>query len=293
MFDYRLKVFYTVAQRLSFTKAAFDLYISQPAVTRHIRELETQLKTKLFSRSGAGVQLTESGKILLSYAEKSNALSRDLEFSLAAVENRTAGKLRLAASTTIAQYILPEIMARFKERYPSIFIELLSGNSQDVEQLLRNGSIDAGLVEGEAKSALIDYTFFRPDEIVLTCRTENPLAATISAVEDIANLTFVVRENGSGTQEFIQSELKKAGFNPADLSVAIRLGSTEGTKNYLLHSDSFAFLPVSSLIHELRNGQLQIVDLVNFSIKRNFQVVTLKGEQSELITLFQKFLGHN
>ncbi|MGA9213677.1 LysR substrate-binding domain-containing protein [Kaistella sp.] len=293
MFDYRLKVFYTVANRLSFTKAANELNISQPAVTKHIKEIENQLNTKLFDRKGTTIQLTESGKILFIYAEKSRQLYRDLEFAISQLNKQEKGKLKIGASTTIAQYILPEILAKFNSYYKEINIELVTHNSEDISTLLKNGQIDLGIVEGESKSSYFDYLKFKRDEIVLVCKADHPLVNKNLKIKDLYDIGLIVREQGSGTQEFIQNQLKKSGIDAQKLNIIMQLGSSESIKNYLLHSEAMAFLSISTILQELKNNQLSVIDIKNFCIERDFNFITLKGEQSELIHLFMKFISYN
>ena len=113
MFDFRLQVFQAVAKRLNFTKAAPELYITQPAVTRHIHELERHFKIKLFDRNGSRIVLTQAGDILLQHTEKLFAVYRNMEFEMNSLSLQHSGRLRLGASTTIAQYILPPVLAAF------------------------------------------------------------------------------------------------------------------------------------------------------------------------------------
>ena len=293
MFDYRLKVFYTVASRLSFTKAAGELSISQPAVTKHIKEIENHLNTKLFNRNGTTIQLTESGKTLLRYADKIRNLYRDLEFDISQLNKKQKGKLKIGASTTIAQYILPEILAKFKANYKEIAIELVTHNTEDISNLLKNGQIDLGIVEGESRSSYFDYEIFKPDEIVLVCKADHPWANKTLKLKDLYTIDLVSREQGSGTQEFIENQLKKNKIDLKSLNIVMNLGSSESIKNYLLHSDAMAFVSVSTVLEELKNNQLSVTDIKNFSIERNFHFITLKGEQSELIHLFLKFVRYN
>lgn len=293
MFDYRLKVFSIVANRLSFTKAANELNISQPAVTKHIKEIENQLNTKLFNRNGTTIQLTESGKILLVYAEKVRNLYRDLEFGLSQLNKQEKGKLKIGASTTIAQYILPEILAKFNSYYKDINIELVTHNSEDISTLLKNGQIDLGIVEGESKSSYFNYEIFKPDEIVLVCKATHPLVQKNFKLKDLYDVDLIVREQGSGTQEFIQNQLKKSGIDVQKLKIIMQLGSSESLKNYLVHSDAMTFLSINTVLQELKNNQLSVIDIKNFSIERDFNFITLKGEQSELINLFIKFISYN
>ena len=293
MFDYRLKVFYTVANRLSFTKAANELNISQPAVTKHIKEIENQLNTKLFDRKGTTIQLTESGKILFIYAEKNRQLFRDLEFAISQLNKQEKGKLKIGASTTIAQYILPEILAKFNSYYKDINIELVTHNSEDISTLLKKGQIDLGIVEGESKSSYFDYQKFKQDEIVLVCKADHPLVDKNFKMKDLYDIDLIVREQGSGTQEFIQNQLKKSGIEVQKLNIIMQLGSSESIKNYLLHSEAMAFLSIITILPELKNNQFSVIDIKNFRIERDFNFITLKGEQSELIHLFMKFISYN
>lgn len=293
MFDYRLKVFYTVANRLSFTKAANELNISQPAVTKHIKEIENQLNTKLFNRNGTTIQITESGKILMTYAEKIRNLSRDLDFDISQLNKEQKGKLKIGASTTIAHYILPEILAKFNSYYKDINIELIIRNSEDISTLLKNEKIDLGIVEGESQSSYFNYEIFKPDEIVLVCKADHPLVNKNFKLKDLYTIDLVSREQGSGTQEFIRNQLKKKAIDLKQLNIVMNLGSSESIKNYLLHSEAMAFVSISTVVQELKNNQLSVIDIKNFSIDRNFHFITLKGEQSEVINLFLKFINHN
>src|ERR1700712_5237641 len=136
IFDFRLKVFYTVAQRLSFTKAAGELFIPHPAITKHIKELEQQLNVQLFLRNGSNIVLTTAGKVLLQYAEKIFQTYTELETELAQLNKMEAGTLHIGASTTVAQTILPKILALFKKPYPEITFNFIQGNTDHISQLV-------------------------------------------------------------------------------------------------------------------------------------------------------------
>ena len=291
MFDYRLKVFHTVASRSSFTKASEELNISQPAVTKHIKEIENQLNTKLFDRKGTTIQLTQSGKVLFEYAERVRNIFRDLEFEINQINQQHKGKLIIGASTTVAQYILPEILAKFNSYYKDIKIELVTHNTEIISDLLKEGKIDLGIIEGESQSNYFDYQIFKADEIVLVAKTNHSLANKTLTLKDLYNLELIFREQGSGSLEFIQNRLKEKGISLDQLNIVMQLGSSESIKNYLLHSNSLAFLSISTVLNELKNNQLSIIDIKNFSIERNFHYILPKGEQSELIRLFLKFMN--
>ena len=137
--DFRLKVFYSVATNLSFTKASHELFISQPAISKHIRELEQRFETPLFERNGNKIQLTRAGELLLSHAQSLLAAYRQLNFEMNLLTNHFSGELRLGASTTISQYVLPPLLAKFMKKFPDIKLSLLHGNSNDIERALTEG----------------------------------------------------------------------------------------------------------------------------------------------------------
>lgn len=161
--DFRLKVFHSVATNLSFTKASKELFISQPAISKHIHELEVQYKTPLFDRVGSHIGLTHAGELLLSHTKQLLAAYRQMDFEMNLLTDNFAGELRLGASTTISQYVLPPVLASFIKKFPEIKVSLLNGNSRDIEQVLREGKITLGLVEGTAHQSTLHYTLSRPE----------------------------------------------------------------------------------------------------------------------------------
>lgn len=148
MIDTRLKVFRSVATLLSFTKAANELFISQPAISKHIQELEKEYGVQLFDRIGNRIQLTRAGQLMLDHACKIIDAYQNLDFDMKKLTEKSGGELRIGASTTISQYVLPELIAEFRKHYPDIRLTLLSGNSHEIEDALAAGRIDLGMVEG-------------------------------------------------------------------------------------------------------------------------------------------------
>lgn len=293
MSDFRLEVFYTVAKRLSFTKAAAELFITQPAVTKHIHELEDQYKAKLFERKGNHINLTEAGQLLLLHAEKVFELYRSVEFDINALSKRREGLLRLGASTTIAQYIVAPLLAKFRNKFPDVQLSLITGNTEQVEKALLAKEIEMGIIEGYSKNPEISYHEFLKDEIVLVCSSKHPLANKTSLKPaDLKNIRFVLREQGSGTLEVIEHALKQAGINHSELPAEIRLGNTESIKSYLLNAPCMAFLSVHAVVDELKRGELKIIDVENLSIERSFYLISLQGKITGLADLFFNFTRH-
>ncbi len=290
MSDFRLEVFYAVAKRLSFTKAAAELFITQPAVTKHIHELEERYKSKLFERRGNRISLTDAGELLVRHAEKVFELYRTVEFEINALSQRREGLLRLGASTTIAQYVVAPLLAKFRSRYPDVQLSLVTGNTEQVEKALLAKEIESGIIEGFSKNPEISYQEFLKDEIVLVSGSSHPLAGRNSIKpEELKNIGFVLREQGSGTLEVIAHALKKAGINHSDLKVDIRLGNTESIKSYLLNSSSMAFLSVHAIVDELKRGELKVIDVETLSIGRSFYLISMQGKITGLAELFFHF----
>ncbi|MDH2206721.1 LysR substrate-binding domain-containing protein [Empedobacter sp. GD03644] len=290
MFDFRLKVFDTVAKRLNFTKAANELNITQPAVTKHIKEIELNLNIKLFERNGTKIKLTKAGEILLKYTEEIFSVYQKIEFEIGQLQEKQKGILRLGASTTIAQYVLPPILAEFRKRFPEIQLSLVIQNSERIEELLGNHKIDVGLIEAQIKNRTFHYFPFMKDEIVLVSRQNHSISTKNNIkLDDLKNIPLVFREPGSGTLETIDLALKSKNIKLNELNIEIQLGSTESIKSYVLHSDALAFLSIQSILQELKNQTLTIIDIKNLVIERNFNFIIPEGEQSKLVNLFIDF----
>lgn len=294
VFDFRLKVFQTVADNLSFTKAAKVLLISQPAVTRHINELERQLGVRLFKRLGSSIVPTPEGVLLQSHARKIFAQYRSFHEELGRMQNTGCGTLMLGASTSISQYVLPAILAKFKKRYPHILIQLFSENSEVIEQMLLDEKIDFGLIEGNSNQVQIHYERFVNDEIVLVAGVENKILKKQEVtLTELVKIPLVLREHGSGTLDVIEDALNKKGLSMNELNVEMRIGSTEGIKQYVKNSCAAAFVSVHSIGRELTTNELMIVDVIGLEILRTFQFISLHGEPTRLSSLFKSFALSN
>ncbi|WEK33517.1 MAG: LysR family transcriptional regulator [Candidatus Pseudobacter hemicellulosilyticus] len=292
MFDFRLKVFYVVARRLNFTKAAAELFITQPAVSKHIHEIEVFYQTKLFERNGTRISLTNAGSLLLKHTEELLNIYRKIEFNLAALSKNVKGSLKIGASTTVAQYYLPPYLASFKQRFPDVSIQLIAHNTEIIENMLAENKIDLGIVEGQSRRQHLKYTSLIKDELVLCASTNNPLVKKSSiSLAELKKLPMLVREAGSGSLEVIIAALKKAGLPFAQLKKDMELESIESIKSYLLNSHSVAFLSVHSILKELRAGELKIIDVKGLDIQRHFYFITQQGDAHYLQEIFLRHLS--
>ncbi len=291
MFDFRLQVFYTVAKRLNFTKAAAELFITQPAVTKHIRELEQHFKTSLFERSGnKKIVLTAAGEILLQYAETLAGTYRELEFDMNLLVKQHTGVLRIGGSTTVSQYVIAPILAKFHRKFKDVQVSLITANTEQIEQALLNKEIDLGIIEGISKNPQIRYQPFINDELVLVTGTNNKYLKKDSLKPDeLKNYPLLMREHGSGTLDVIAHALKPYHIKLADLKIEMQLGGTESIKAYLLHSNCLAFLSVHSILKELRNNECRIIDIKGLAILRPFYFIQPHGQPASIAELFMRF----
>ncbi|MDD2524762.1 MAG: LysR substrate-binding domain-containing protein [Bacteroidales bacterium] len=292
--DFRLKVFNTVVNYQSFSKAAIELCITQPAVTKHISELEKQIGSPLFIRHGSKISITPQGEILHRYAQRILGLYRDLNNEFASEKALCNGEIRIGASTTISQYILPVILAKFKSRYPLIAVELISGNSREIERLAAEREIDLGLIEGNSNIATLHYDTFIKDEIVLVTSVANNRSCKDEiSCKELSQLPFVFRENGSGTLDVIDAALQEKGIQRRDLHIQLYLDSSESIKRYLLQSATYAFISIAAVTDELKDNKLRIVDVADLEISRDFRFVSLHGSYGKLIEMFRTFCLSN
>lgn len=285
--DFRLKVFYTVANRLSFTKASNELFITQPAVSKHIQELEEYYKIKLFNRNSSKITLTVAGEVLLKHTKNIFEVYRDIDFDMSTLISQRSGLLRIGASTTISQYIIPPLLARFHQKLQNIKVSLLNGNTEQIENALLQQEIEIGIVEGQSKNKSIKYTEFLKDELVLVCKSSNPLVNLNEVTQEaLKEMRFLMREQGSGTLEVIEFALKPFNIKVSEIQIEMQLGSTESIKSYLMNSDCVAFISIHAIQKELQNNELAILDITDLTIERFFYIITLQGKTDSLSDLF-------
>ncbi len=263
MADRRLQVFQTVARLLSFTKAAEELHMTQPAVTFQVRQLEEQYNTRLFDRTHNRISLTEAGRkvyesaihIFEHYAEMDNAV-RELTGDV-------GGVLILGASSTIAEYMLPVLLGDFKKEYPDVSIRLKVSNSDGIVSQVENNTIDLGVVEAPVNNKNLVVEECRTDELVLIVPPAHELATRENVCpKELINYPFICREEGSGTREvMLESMSADGGGSAADLNVVMELGSLEAIKGAVEAGMGISVLSSATIIKELKLGTLVAVKL--------------------------------
>jgi DNA-binding transcriptional LysR family regulator len=286
MLDYSHEVFFEVATNLSFSKAADILYISQPAITKHIQSLEKHYKVSLFERKGNSVSLTSEGKILLEYVVKGRELQRQLGFDITKQKNlqQAKGSLTLGTSTTISLYVIPPVFSAFHRQYPNIELTLVNRNSENILKALLNHEIDLAITEGRNTITSVKYQFFLTDEVIPVCSAKSDLVKKKNITpDDLKSIPVALRERGSGTLSAVTEALQKCKLSIADLQHKIVLGGTEALKNFLLDDVCLGFLPLRSVARQLKNGELVRLHIAGLQIHRAFYFMQRRGSEADRI----------
>ena len=289
MSDFRLKVFQSVAKNLSFTKASQELFVSQPAITKHIQELEACYQARLFDRQGNKISLTEAGKLLLEHSERILDAYKRLEYEMHLLHGDYIGELKLGASTTIAQYVLPPLLGNFIRKFPQVNLSLLNGNSREIETALQEHRIDLGLVEGIFRLPNLKYTTFLDDELVAIVHAQSKLSLPDEITpEDLQHIPLVLRERGSGTLDVFERAL----LQHSSLNVLMYLGSTESIKLFLENTDCMGIVSIRSIYKELASGNFRVVEIKEMQMLREFCFVHQQGQEGGLPQVFMQFAMH-
>ncbi len=289
--DINLQVFRSVAHHLSFTKASKELFMSQPAISKHIQKLEAHYHVRLFNRYGNRISLTSAGQLLLRHSDKLVADYQRLDFEMNQLHQRVSGEIRIGASTTISQYELPKMLADFLENYPHTHVSVVSGNSRDIETAIIQGKIDVGMIEGTVRQPHLKYAVMMKDELVAIVKPSHILASKDSIMlNELCQQPLVLREMGSGTLDVFEQELKKHQLTIADMNVQINLGSTESIKRFILHSNCMGIVSIRAVDKELLRGELKVIEIDDLTLIRDFVFVEKQGETSPLVNIFKRFI---
>ena len=271
-----LAIFYAVLQHQSISLGAENLHISQPAVSKQLKEFEASLHTKLFDRHAKGVRPTEAAVLLGEYARRIFALEAEAELALSELQGLKRGHLKIGASLTIGNYLLPEILARFHARYPGVEVNVELDNTVVIQRKLLEGSLDLGFTEGYVEIGELDSEVFAVDELVPVAPPGHPiLASSQVTLEQLCREEFVVREHGSGTREVIERALFERGFTQHSL---VSFADIEAVKRAVAAGIGIGIISGHAIATELEQGKLLRVTVSDFSLHRPLHLVTLHGK---------------
>ncbi len=290
MADRRLQVFHAVAKNLSFTKAAEALYMTQPAVTFQIKQLEEQLNTRLFDRGHGRITLTPAGEIALEYAERILALSDEMETRLGEMTGLMRGPLLVGASTTIAEFMLPRVLGEFNSLYPQVRARLMVANSETIGNRIAEHTLDIGLIESPVKQPGLQCEICCDDELQVICTPDYPLAKFDEIdPKSLLEYEFISREPGSGTREVTDSYLRAAGVDPDKLKRLMELGSPEALKGVVGTGLGFAIVSRATFDKERQLGSLVAVPLRPRLIRTLSLVYPKEKFRSRVVNTFVEF----
>lgn len=291
MADRRLQVFHAVAKHLSFTKAAEAVFMTQPAVTFQVRQLEEQFNTRLFDRAQGRITLTPAGQIAFEYAERILNLSAELETRMKEMSGEVGGPLLIGASTTIAEYLLPQMLGEFKARYPAVVPRLFVANSEAVQERVAERGLDLGFIEGDSRQPSLASHVCCEDELQLVCAPSHALARQAVIVpSSLTEHAYISREPGSGTRQVIDRFLEQAGLALDSLQVVMEASSPEALKGLVATGLGFTIMSRAAVVKEVRLGALVAIPLSPRLI-RNLSVVYPKERiHSRLVNAFIGFV---
>lgn len=257
MSDRRLEVFYTVARLLSFTKAAEELDMTQPAVTFQIRQIEEQYKARLFDRTHNRIVLTDAGRRAFQYAERIFELYAEMENSLQSVVGSVSGTLRIAAGAAAAQYTIMRLISEFQKKHPSVHVQLAIRSASRVVAMVENSDVDVGIIEDVVSSKHLKTELYMNEAWQIITSPSHPILRDgVITPDRLKTLSWIMMEEGASNREIVASYLSSLGLNIQDLKVVMEIGSLEAIKGAIEASNLIAILPSSAVEKELRLGDL-------------------------------------
>ncbi|MEX3856445.1 LysR family transcriptional regulator [Paraburkholderia sp. BR10923] len=271
-----LAAFRAVAETGSVTAAAARLHVSQPALTREIRELEERLGVPLFDRMPRGMQPTEAGRLLLEYAAQIFRLADAAEDAVSEFAGLKRGQLAMASSRTIGAYLLPELMDRFRDLYPGVTVQLAVSNTEQVKHAVLSQQCQLGLVEGPYDTEAFDALACGRDQIIAVAGAAHPYARRRKLhAADLAKAELVLREIGSGTREVVARAYAANGLT---LAPSLTIGSPEAIKRLLRIGRAVSWVPRLSVIDELASGTLVELPVIDVNVERQLNMLWRKGQ---------------
>ena len=277
--NFRLKVFRAVAEHLNFRKAAEQLFLTQPAVTLQIKALEKDLGARLFDRGPRGISLTRQGSVLLDYANKVAILVSQAEREVGTSDGQVWGDLPLGVSTTIAQYILPRLLGAFLDEHPRVEISLHSGNTGEIVQLLLEGKVSVGLIEGPSRDSGVRTEPFMEDELVLI--TPRSFESDHLSRGQFVASSLLMREQGSGSRRVVETALENGGFKLKSFKKVMELDSTEAIKSAVEAGLGVGFVSRWAISKELELGTLKEAQVNGVRVTRHFTLIWRSGPEPQ------------
>ena len=255
-----LKSFLKVAEEENITRAAYALFLTQPAVTQHIRTLEKELGVSLFDRTGRGVQLTPEGNALREYAKRGLSILDEGKQVIADLRAGAAGRLSLGAGVTTSIFNLPKWLNIFHEEFPKVDVVVLTGRSAEIIEHIMDREVDLGFVTSPTDHPNLCTVGLYDEEIVLVSPPGHPLTGRVVSPDELSNAPLIMFPPGAGFREFLDRTLPEAGFHA---SIKMQTDSVEAIKSFVAVGLGLSFLPSSAVEAEIEAGILARVEIEN------------------------------
>ncbi|TFJ92428.1 LysR family transcriptional regulator [Lentibacillus salicampi] len=266
-----LRTFVTVADQQNFTKAATKLRISQPSVSLHIKNLEEEFQTELFIRRPKKLTITPTGEMLYDRAKQILAVYEQTRQDILEHHQAVKGALKVGASFTIGEYIVPSLFMQMREKFPDLDLDLDIGNTAEVVQSVRRLNVDIGLIEGQTNDPELQIEPFMEDELFVVASASHPLAEKEEVeINDLHQETWIAREEGSGTRKYLDHVLRSNGLQSKSM---ITISSNQGVKESVIHGMGLSVLSKSVVERNVKHNDLAIITIKGHSFKRQFSCV--------------------
>ena len=284
-----LKTFIAVVDFKNFTRAGESINLSQPSVSTHIKNLESYFNTQLINRSikQKNIVITESGYLLYKKAKEILHMIDSTKAELRSLDGHVKGHLRIGASLTIGEYLLPKFLSKFSTKYPGIEFELIIENTHHICSKIKNFTLDIGLIEGTTPSSDFNQNYFLEDKMVIACSKNSDILNGTFSIDKLQNKNWIVREEGSGTRDYIDMFLTTNKIVPNNLMV---LGSNYAIKEAVKNNLGITIISSYVTAPAVENNELETIELEK-SYTRPFSYILPKNINTSHITnLFIKEL---
>ncbi len=288
-----LETFCRVADLKSFSKAADDLFVTQPTVSGHILSLEQSLSLRLFDRTSREVRLTKSGEAFHEYASKILSLRKDLMNALSEFSQGIRGELSLGTSTIPGEYLLPRLIGDFKKKHPSFVISLKIADTKEVIQYVLQDQVEFGVIGAKLNHPSLHYEAYDEDEIIVVAPADHPLTRKKRvSLDDLLMEPWIIREEGSGTQIAVEKALRRKGKSLKQFNVVMEMGSTSSAKEGVKAKLGLSFISGRATEGEVLQGSFSRIDVEGFEpISRQIYIVSHRRRTlSPMATEFLRFL---
>ena len=285
-----LRLFATVVRTGSFSRAADALHISQPAISKGVRDFELQVGCRLLDRTPKGVRPTREGQALARHAETLFAAERAAEDELLSLRSLDSGSLRIGASTTIATYMIAEHLGIFHREYPGIDLHLIIANTRDIADLMIAHEIEIALVEGPIEDEQLLSQAWRTDAMSLVVSPQHRFAASQHAIdsEELNDEVLIVREPGSGSREVVAQVLASRGIEPKR---TLEIGSTEAIKQTVAGGLGVSIISSATISDQVKLGRLKVVAMRDLRIERTLWQLKVPGQiEIPAATAFERLI---